>query len=181
MGRKYDPNAGEGVSPDDLQRQLDHYRELMKEHGVQDPNDEYYLEDDGTKNFDKSPTGKWKKGRSPEAKSTQFTSENRPRGGRPKGSKNKKTLRQELLDSGEMTPAQFLTTVMNDDSQNIKVRMQAATAAAGFYDAKLSSIEMEVSGNEASPFQITIADAGDLVLCKACDSSPCVCDDNLDE
>lgn len=174
MGQK-DPNSE--VTVEDLQKQLEHYRSLMKENGVQDPNDEYFIEEDGTKNFDKYATGKWKKGRSPEARKTQFTPDNRPRGGRPKGSKNKKTLRQELLDRGEMTPAEFLTTVMNDESQNIKTRMQAATAAAGFYDAKLSAIEMEVSGNEAAPFQITIADAGSITVCKECGHSPCICDE----
>lgn len=166
-----------------LQDKLELQRKQMEKEGLHDRyRDEFFVEPDGTENYDKYNTGKWKPGKSPGAKSTQWSSETRPRGGRPKGSKNKKTLRQQLKDQGDLTPAEFLTTIMNDESQNMKTRMQAAMSAAPYYDAKLASTELHTDEDRNAPFQIVLnqeAGGGDIEICEVCEQTPCECD--LDE
>jgi len=121
-----------------------------------DYQNEFFLEADGTKNFDKYADGMWKQGKSPEAKKHHFQKGHKSPG-RPVGSKNKKTLRQELLEKGGMTPAEFLATVVNDENANMGQRIRAAEAAAKFYDASLSSVEIHTDEEEAAPFNIFIS------------------------
>lgn len=121
-----------------------------------DYQNEYFVEADGTKNFDKYADGMWKQGKSPEAKKHHFQKGHKSPG-RPVGSKNKKTLRQELLEKGGMTPAEFLASVVNDENANMGQRIRAAEAAAKFYDASLSSVEIHTDEEEAAPFNIFIS------------------------
>ena len=121
-----------------------------------DYQNEYFLEADGTKNFDKYADGMWKQGKSPEAKKHHFQKGHKSPG-RPVGSKNKKTLRQDLLEKGGMTPAEFLASVVNDENANMGQRIRAAEAAAKFYDASLSSVEIHTDEEEAAPFNIFIS------------------------
>ena len=121
-----------------------------------DYQNEFFLEADGTKNFDKYADGMWKQGKSPEAKKHHFQKGHKSPG-RPVGSKNKKTLRQELLEKGGMTPAEFLASVVNDENANMGQRIRAAEAAAKFYDASLSSVEIHTDEDEAAPFNIFIS------------------------
>lgn len=121
-----------------------------------DYQNEYFVEADGTKNFDKYADGMWKQGKSPEAKKHHFQKGHKSPG-RPVGSKNKKTLRQELLEKGGMTPAEFLASVVNDENANMGQRIRAAEAAAKFYDASLSSVEIHTDEDEAAPFNIFIS------------------------
>ena len=118
--------------------------------------DAYFVEADGTKNFDKFEDGQYKQGKSPEAKKHHFIKGHKSPG-RPVGSKNKKTLRQELLEKGGMTPAEFLASVVNDENANMGQRIRAAEAAAKFYDASLSSVEIHTDEEEAAPFNIFIS------------------------
>jgi hypothetical protein len=117
---------------------------------------EFFLEADGTKNFDKYADGMYKQGKSPEAKKHHFQKGHKSPG-RPVGSKNKKTLRQDLLEKGGMTPAEFLASVVNDENANMGQRIRAAEAAAKFYDASLSSVEIHTDEDEAAPFNIFIS------------------------
>ncbi len=117
--------------------------------------DAYFVEADGTKNYDKYEDGQYKQGKSPEARKHHFQKGHKSPG-RPVGSKNKKTLRQELLEKGGMTPAEFLATVVNDENANMGQRIRAAEAAAKFYDASLSSVEIHTDEEEAAPFNIFI-------------------------
>mgnify|MGYP000652697039 CR=1 FL=1 len=121
-----------------------------------DYQNEYFVEADGTKNFDKYADGMWKQGKSPEAKKHHFQKGHKSPG-RPVGSKNKKTLRQELLEKGGMTPAEFLASVVNDENANMGQRIRAAEAAAKFYDASLSSVEIHTDEDEVAPFNIFIS------------------------
>ena len=121
-----------------------------------DYQNEFFLEADGTKNFDKYADGMWKQGKSPEAKKHHFQKGHKSPG-RPVGSKNKKTLRQDLLEKGGMTPAEFLASVVNDENANMGQRIRAAEAAAKFYDASLSSVEIHTDEEEAAPFNIFIS------------------------
>ena len=118
--------------------------------------DSFFMEADGTKNFDKYVDGTYKQGKSPEAKKHHFQKGHKSPG-RPVGSKNKKTLRQELVDNGGMTPAQFLSSVVNDENANMSQRIRAAEAAAKFFDASLSSVEIHTDDEELAPFNIFIS------------------------
>jgi hypothetical protein len=52
------------------------------------------------------------------------------RGGRKKGTRNKRTLAQIALAEGQETPLDYLLTVMRDETADIDRRMAAAVAAA---------------------------------------------------
>jgi len=121
-----------------------------------DPN-EFFVEPDGTHNYDKRVDGSWKTGLSPAEKENHFKPGNKL-GGRPKGSKNKKTLRMELIEKGMYTPAEFLASVVNDENANLSQRIRAAEAAAKFYDPALASVEMHTDEDHDAPFQIIIGD-----------------------
>tara|TARA_B110000902_G_scaffold234285_1_gene278750 strand:+ start:158 stop:799 length:642 start_codon:yes stop_codon:yes gene_type:complete len=176
------------VSKEDLQRQIEKMQRQLLNNGIESEDDMCFVESDGHKNYDKNPNGKYKRGKSPALKKQQTmwkdNPETRPKGGRPKGSKNKKTLRQDLVDQGLLTPAEFLASVMNDEDQNMKIRLRAAESAAPYYDAKLSSVEMHTDEENISPFNILLANTvsnqgaitGGLTMCNTCHNAPCRCD-----
>tara|TARA_B100000780_G_scaffold272820_1_gene235546 strand:- start:506 stop:1141 length:636 start_codon:yes stop_codon:yes gene_type:complete len=180
-------DVSDDVSREDLQRQIEKMTKQLQANGIENEDDMCFVESDGHKNYDKNPNGKYKRGKSPALKAEQAKwadPANRPKGGRPKGSKNKKTLRQELVDNGMLTPAEFLASVMNDEEQNMKIRLRAAESAAPYYDAKLSSIEMHTDEENVSPFNIIMATGNNPVLlantmtvCNTCGTSPCKCGD----
>ena len=177
------------VSKEDLQRQIEKMQRQLINNGIESEDDMCFVESDGHKNYDKNPNGKYKRGKSPALKKQQTmwkdNPETRPKGGRPKGSKNKKTLRQDLVDQGMLTPAEFLASVMNDEDQNMKIRLRAAESAAPYYDAKLSSVEMHTDEENISPFNIILATGTDtskliesaMTVCNQCGNSPCKCDE----
>ena len=123
-----------------------------------DPN-EFFIEQDGAENYEKKVDGSWKTGLSPNEKKGHIKPGQvlNPKG-RELGSKNKKTLRMELIDSGKYTPAQFLASVVNDENANLGQRIRAAEASAKFYDPSLASIEMHTDEDHEAPFQIIIGD-----------------------
>ena len=152
-----------------------------------DHNEEYFVELDGSHNHEKKADGTWKWGFAPESKENQFKVGDKPLGGRPKGSKNKKTLRQELADKGGLTPAELLYSIMNDENANIGQRMKAAEKLLDFTEAKLSSIEVHTDENHAAPFNIFLNTNPEEVkaeeeedLCEECECpmDECECDYN---
>jgi len=116
----------------------------------------HYEDDRGFRDYDKHTDGMWKKGRHPNSRHALFQ-KGHSYGGRKKGSKNKRTIRQELLENGGLTPAQFLATLVNDESLNINQRIRAAEASAKFYDASLASVEMHTDDDKEAPFNIFLA------------------------
>jgi hypothetical protein len=124
--------------------------------GKNDPS-EFFLESDGERNYKKKPDGSWKQGKSPAESAHHFQPGNKL-GGRKKGSKNKKTLRMELIERGQYTPAEFLASVVNDEEANLSQRIRAAEAAAKYYDPALSSVEMHTDDDHEAPFNIIIGD-----------------------
>lgn len=178
-------DVSDDVSKEDLQRQVEKMTRQLQSHGIENEDDMCFVESDGHKNFDKNPNGKYKRGKSPALKKQQKMwaedPSTRPVGGRPKGSKNKKTLRQDLADKGLLSPAEFLASVMNDEDQNMKIRLRAAESAAPYYDAKLSSVEMHTDENNISPFNIIMAPTAGLIgaitVCNKCSNTPCKCDE----
>ena len=115
--------------------------------------DEYFVEADGSKNHDKQADGQWKLGQSPAAKECQFKPGNKL-GGRPKGSKNKRTLQQELADKPGLSPAEFLYSVMNDHNANAGQRLSAAKELMGYVEPRLASIEVHTDEDHEAPFNI---------------------------
>jgi hypothetical protein len=146
------------LTTDDLLRQIESLRGDLKKAGVQDKIEEYFVEADGTHNFEKKPNGAWKTGYHPNTQATKWTEDNRPTGGRPKGSKNKKTLRQEAMDKGQYTPAEFLLSVVNDEAASMGQRISAAKEAAKFFDPSLASVEVHTDDDHEAPFNIFLGD-----------------------
>ena len=146
------------LSSEDLLRQISSLRKDLKKAGINNKEDEYFVEEDGTKNFQKKPDGKWKLGFHPNTEKTKWTKDNNPKGGRPKGSKNKKTLRQEAIDKGQYTPAEFLLGIVNDEDVSMSQRISAAKEAAKYYDPSLASIEVHTDEDHEAPFNIFLGD-----------------------
>jgi hypothetical protein len=144
------------LTTDDLLRQIESLRKDLDKSGVQDSSTEFFVEPDGTKDFTKKPNGSYKSGHHPNSRKRQFAKDDDRlnKGGRPTGSKNKKTLRQEAIDKGQYTPAEFLLSVVNDESASMSQRISAADKAAKFYDASLSSVEMHTDEDAIVPFNI---------------------------
>ena len=67
----------------------------------------------------------------------------RPGAGRPRGSKNRRTLLLEegarVAAEGGLTPLEHLLTVMRDESQPTQVRLDAAKAAAPYCHPRLTA------------------------------------------
>ena len=55
--------------------------------------------------------------------------------GRPKGSPNRHTIRDMIERQGEITPLEFLLSVMSNPKNKLGIRMEAAKAAAPFVHA----------------------------------------------
>jgi len=144
------------LTTEDLLRQIESLRKDLNKAGVHDTESEFFVEPDGTHNFEKKPNGSWKQGYHPNCRKAHFTvnDDRLNKGGRPKGSKNKKTLRQEAIEKGQFTPAEFLLSVVNDENASMTQRISAADKAAKFYDASLSSVEMHTDEDGIVPFNI---------------------------
>jgi hypothetical protein len=66
-----------------------------------------------------------------------------PGAGRPKGSRNKRTLElQRKIEESGLTPLAYLLSVMRNEQAEEPVRLEAAKAAAPYVHSRLSSIEM---------------------------------------
>ena len=81
-------------------------------------------------------------GHHPNSVATQFKKGHTKSTGRQVGSKNRKTLRNELLEKGGLTPAEFLHSVMLDENANTNQRMAAADKLLGYTESKLQSLEV---------------------------------------
>lgn len=69
------------------------------------------------------------------------------RGGRQKGTANKRTLaRETIIAKAKITPLEYMLGVLNDESAEPRDRAWAANAAAPYVHAKLASVEV---GNKA--------------------------------
>lgn len=73
----------------------------------------------------------------------------RSNAGRPRGSRNKRSLATLDNMKGD-SPLEFLIGVYTDDTQEPRLRIDAAKAAAPFLHAKLSSIELNADVNVLS-------------------------------
>ena len=74
-------------------------------------------------------------------------------GGRAPGTPNRKTAEtQAAVEASGMTPLEYMLTIMRDVGQDEARRLNAASMAAPYVHAKLSSIEMTatVTNHEAA-------------------------------
>jgi hypothetical protein len=73
-------------------------------------------------------------------------------GGRSPGTPNKKTAEtQAAVEASGMTPLEYMLHVMRDVGEDSPRRLAAATAAAPYVHAKLSSIEL--TGENGGPME----------------------------
>ena len=63
--------------------------------------------------------------------------------GRPKGSKNKKTVGMVIAQREGISPLEFLLSVMDDEDNDLNVRMDAAKSASPYCHARLSSVDFQ--------------------------------------
>jgi hypothetical protein len=66
--------------------------------------------------------------------------------GRPAGSKNKKTVGMIIAERNGISPLEFLLSIMDDDCQELNVRMDAAKSAAPYCHARLAQTQVELTG-----------------------------------
>jgi hypothetical protein len=72
-----------------------------------------------------------------------------PGAGRPKGSRNKRTLElQRQIEESGLTPLAYLLSVMRNEQAEEPLRLEAAKAAAPYVHSRLSSIEMKAEIEE---------------------------------
>ena len=77
------------------------------------------------------------------------------RGGRQKGSVNRKTERfHKAVTEYGTTPLDFLLAAMADDENPMPMRLDAAKSAAPYVHPRLAAVE--VSGNKDAPLGLTI-------------------------
>lgn len=77
----------------------------------------------------------------------------RPGSGRKKNSPNKRTAEiTKAVEESGLTPLQYMLSVMRDETNEQRERLNAAEKAAPYVHAKLSSVELNanVSMHEAS-------------------------------
>ena len=79
--------------------------------------------------------------------------------GRPKGSRNKRSVQQEeeIRNSGQ-TPLEYFVSIYQDEKQPERMRLEAARSAAPYVHPKLSAMEMEMSTAQKDPVEMTEAE-----------------------
>tara|TARA_R110000851_G_scaffold269147_1_gene421812 strand:+ start:1172 stop:1453 length:282 start_codon:yes stop_codon:yes gene_type:complete len=76
----------------------------------------------------------------------------RGRRGRPKGSYSKASKAQvaRLTEAGKLSPLDYLASIYQDESEDIRLRVEAAKAAAPYVHARLASTEVRAALTEVS-------------------------------
>jgi hypothetical protein len=70
-----------------------------------------------------------------------------PNLGRQKGSQNKKTVGMIMAQRDGISPLEFLLSVMDDEKQELPIRMDAAKSASPYCHARLAQTQLEVTGD----------------------------------
>tara|TARA_R110001592_G_scaffold359134_1_gene664978 strand:+ start:1884 stop:2156 length:273 start_codon:yes stop_codon:yes gene_type:complete len=72
--------------------------------------------------------------------------------GRPKGSYSKASKAQiaRLTDEGRLSPLDYLASIYQNESEDIRLRVEAAKAAAPYVHARLASTEVRAALTEVS-------------------------------
>lgn len=72
--------------------------------------------------------------------------------GRPKGSRNVKTLEQvEAIVSEGITPLDYMLQILRDETQEQSARLDAANKAAPYVHAKLASVDLSSKDGTMTP------------------------------
>lgn len=70
----------------------------------------------------------------------------RPNSGRKPGSRNKKTEQQiQAVEQSGLTPLDYLLSVMRDEANEAKDRVEAAKAAAPYVHPRLSQMQLDAN------------------------------------
>ncbi len=75
--------------------------------------------------------------------------------GRPKGSVNKRNAGLVIAQREGISPLEFLLDVMDDENNELPVRMDAAKAASPYVHARLQSVVVQEKPYEGDPNSIT--------------------------
>lgn len=87
---------------------------------------------------------------STEKKSTSIKGGKRPGAGRKPGVPNKRTQEtQKAVEESGLTPLEYMLSVMRNELEEPRARLNAAISAAPYVHAKLSSVEM--TGKDGDP------------------------------
>ncbi len=74
----------------------------------------------------------------------------RPGAGRPPGAKNRKTVEmQAAIEASEMTPLDYMISVMRNEDNDPRTRLEAAHHAAPYVHSKLTATELTVNKEPA--------------------------------
>ena len=77
----------------------------------------------------------------------------RPNAGRPKGTRNVKTVEQvERIEASGLTPLDFMLSVLRDTTQEQAIRLDAANKAAPYVHARLSNVDAKIDGDLRQEF-----------------------------
>ena len=83
----------------------------------------------------------------------------RPNAGRPKGSRNKRSIEaEENIRKNGVTPLEYLVSIYQDEKQPERMRLEAARSAAPYVHPKLSAVDMEMSTAQKDPVEMTEAE-----------------------
>ena len=83
--------------------------------------------------------------------------------GRPPGSKNKQTVGMLLAQRKGLSPLEFLLSVMDDEDNDLKVRMDAAKAACPYVHPRLSAIEVANKPWDGDPNSISNKQLAEII------------------
>lgn len=136
-------------------------------------NEEYFINADGSKDYNRRISGSYKKRRQParvQDNKKMITGDWQRENNVPRGKDRNKPLEIKLdmqydrskpisermseVDEEFLTPAEFLGQVVNDKELNLKERIRAAESAAQFFDPKLSSVDHNNNSEQQAPFNI---------------------------
>jgi hypothetical protein len=76
------------------------------------------------------------------------------RGGRKKGTRNKRTLAQIAQSEGKLTPLDYMLAVMRHETADFDRRLEMAIAAAPYMHSKLKAVEY--SGRDGEPIETRV-------------------------
>jgi hypothetical protein len=82
----------------------------------------------------------------------------RPGSGRPPGARNRKTIKvQDAIEQFGMTPLDYMVSVMRNEDNDPRTRLEAARHAAPYVHSRLSATDLTVNDSESLDRQALVA------------------------
>lgn len=83
--------------------------------------------------------------------------------GRPKGSRNKRTIQQiEAVKASGLTPLEYLVSVYQNEENPETMRLKAASDAAPYVHQRLSAVDMDISSEKNAASDYTLAELEEI-------------------